>query len=69
MDMCLFYFSRSNFCQIVCTLQDANRTYSMGIIKPTCICDTDYFCCCDSEWAIISFIEKNRPEYFANVII
>ncbi|CAF3273020.1 unnamed protein product [Rotaria sp. Silwood2] len=39
-------------CRMRYTLRDANRTNTLGIIGPRCICDGDFSCCCESEFAI-----------------
>ncbi|CAF3090733.1 unnamed protein product [Rotaria sp. Silwood2] len=45
-------------CRMRYTLRDANRTNTLGIIGPRCICDGDFSCCCESEFADI---QKKRP--------
>ena len=51
--ICAAYISsRASRCRMRYTMRDANRNSTMIIVGPRCICDGDFSCCCDNEFAV-----------------
>lgn len=55
------FSSRASRCRMRYSLRDANHQHTLGIIGPRCICDGEYSCCCDNEFAVnIIFINNKK---------